>query len=108
MKQENPKNEDPQLTGLLKSWQVNDPLPPRFQECVWKRIESAEAPALERRSWLAALFLQPAFATVAATLLVLAGLTGGYVRANQDAARMDEQLAHRYVASMNPYAAEHH
>jgi hypothetical protein len=53
------------------------------------------------------LFLRPAFATVAATLLLLAGLTAGYLRANHDSARWDEQLAHRYVVSMNPYAAEH-
>src|SRR5450759_4472875 len=102
-----PKNEDPQLRSVLRQWQVNETLPPRFQERVWKRIEAAELPVRETKSWFAALFLRPAFATVAATLLLLAGFTTGYLRANHDAARMDEQLAHRYVFSMNPYAAEH-
>jgi hypothetical protein len=107
MKKDHLKGEDPQLGRLLDNWQVNEPLPPRFQERVWKRIEAAEAPARETKSWFAALFLRPAFATVAATLLLLAGLTAGYLRANHDSARWDEQLAHRYVVSMNPYAAEH-
>ncbi|MCX6895590.1 MAG: hypothetical protein NTZ16_08870 [Verrucomicrobia bacterium] len=98
--------EDPQLSRLLKDWQVNEPLPPRFQERVWKRIEAAEAPGRETQSWFAALFLRPAFATAAATLLLLAGLSAGYLRANHDAAHWDEQLAQRYLTAMNPYAAE--
>ena len=107
MKEENLKNEDPQLSRLLRDWRVNEQLPPRFQERVWNRIEAVEAPAREIKPWFATLFLKPAFATVAATLLMLAGLTTGYLRANHDSSRMDQQLAHRYVASMNPYAAEH-
>jgi hypothetical protein len=108
MKQDNLKNNDPQLKQLLGEWQVNEPLPPRFQQRVWQRIEDAEAPVTrESMSWFAALFMRPAFATAAATLLLLAGLTTGYLRANHDAARMDAQLAHRYIASVNPYAADH-
>lgn len=99
--------EDPQLKRLLDNWQVNEPLPPRFQERVWKRIEVAEAPVRETKSWFAALFLRPAFATAMATLLLLVGLSAGYLRANHDTVRWDAQLAHRYIATMNPYAAEH-
>jgi len=107
MKEDNLNGEDRQLKKLLGEWRVNEPLPPRFQERVWKRIQIAEAPVQETKSWFTALFMRPAFATAAATLLLLAGLTAGYLRANHDAARMDEQLAHRYVASINPYAADH-
>lgn len=107
MKNDHLPGEDPQLKKLLGEWRVNEPLPPRFQERVWKHIEVSEAPVRETKSWFAALFMRPAFATVAATLLLLAGLTTGYLRSNHDATRMEEQLAHRYVASMNPYAAEH-
>ena len=108
MKEENPKSADPQLRRLLDNWQVNEPLPPRFQERVWKRIEAAEAGSTRASgSWFAALFLRPAFATALATLLLLAGLSAGYLRANRDTARWDAQLAHRYIATMNPYVAEH-
>ncbi len=106
MKQDSHQNEDPQLSRLLGQWQVNEPLPPRFQERVWKRIEAAEAPARDPASWFAALFLRPAFATVAATLLLLAGATAGYLRAGHDVAHWDKELSQRYVASLNPYAAQ--
>jgi hypothetical protein len=110
---ENPEQNDPQLSRLLQAWQVDEPLPPRFQEHVWKRIESAESgravssdPGL--LNWLTTLFARPAFATAFATLLLVAGLTAGFVRANRDAARMDTELAHRYVVSLNPYASPTH
>ena len=110
MRQEYPQDEDPQLRGLLREWRVNEPLPPRFQERVWKRIETAESaatPASPEFGWLAALFLRPAFATALAALLLAAGTTAGYLRANHDTARWDKQLAQRYVATLNPYAGDH-
>ena len=105
MKQDNLHDTDPQLKEALRSWQVNEPLPPRFQQRVWQRIEDAESPVRETPSWFAAFFMRPAFATVVATLLLLVGLTAGYLRANHDVSRMDDQLAHQYIASVNPYAA---
>jgi hypothetical protein len=113
MKQENPKNEDPQLSRLLKTWRVNEPLPPRFQVSVWKRIETAEsgrgkftAPGV--LDWMTALFARPAFATVCAAILLIAGLTTGFVRAEHDAGRMNSELAQRYVTSVDPYANQDH
>jgi hypothetical protein len=103
------QGEDPQLRGVLREWRVQEPLPPRFQERVWQRIEAAEtaarpAPAL---GWLAALFTRPAFATAVAALLLAAGTAAGYLRANHDTASWDKQLAERYVAAIDPYAGEH-
>lgn len=113
MKQENPKNEDPQLSRLLKSWRADGPLPPRFQERVWKRIEAAESARAKSAEpgvldWLAILFARPAFATACAALLLVAGLTTGFVRANHDAERMNTELAQRYVALVDPYANQSH
>jgi hypothetical protein len=106
MKLENLKNDDPQLDRLLQTWRVTDPLPPRFQERVWKRIEAAESKTVkpEAANWLAILFARPALATVCAALLLVAGLTTGLLRANHDAAQMNTELAQRYVASVDPYA----
>lgn len=113
MKQENPKNEDPQLSRLLKSWRADGPLPPRFQERVWKRIEAAESVCAKPAevgilNWMAILFARPAFATACAALLLVAGLATGFVRANHDAERMNTDLANRYVASVDPYANQIH
>jgi hypothetical protein len=108
MKSEN-IDRDPQLIEALRSWQVNEPLPPHFHERVWKRIDTTEAAASRGSlSWLSALLLKPAFATAVAALLLVAGLTAGYLRSDRDTARWEEQLAHRYVTAMNPYAAESH
>ena len=106
MKEPN-ETSDPQLKVVLRTWQMNEPLPPRFQECVWKRIEATETPQRETTSWFAALFLRPAFATVTATFLLLAGLSAGYLRANHDAAHWNQELSQRYVAALNPYAGGH-
>jgi hypothetical protein len=110
MKQDNFQDPDPQLRGLLREWRVNEPLPPRFQERVWKRIETAETkavPAPAFSAWLGALFMRPAFAAVLAALLLAAGTTAGYLRANHDATRWDKQLEQRYVAALDPYAGGH-
>ena len=106
MKEPN-KTNDPQLRAVLRNWQVNEPLPPRFQERVWKRIEAAEMAQPKTPSWFAALFLRPAFATAAAMLLLLAGLSAGYLRANHDAAHWNQELSQRYVVALNPYAGGH-
>jgi hypothetical protein len=106
MKPENLKDNDPQLSRLLQTWRVDEPLPPRFQEHVWKRIEAAESKTIGPgiSNWLALLFARPAFAKVCAALLLVAGLTTGFLRANHDAAQMNTELAQRYVASVDPYA----
>jgi len=98
--------EDEKLQHLLQEWKVNETVPPRFQERVWQRVEDAETPTRTSMSWFTALFMRPAFATVTATVLLLGGLAIGYVRANHDSAQWNEQLAHRYVALVNPYAHE--
>ena len=98
------KQNDEKLQQLLQEWKVSEAVPPRFQERVWQRVEDADTPARTSMSWFTALFMRPAFATVAAAMLLVGGLTIGYVRANHDAAQWNEQLAHRYVASVNPYS----
>lgn len=105
------KSNDPDdhvLSSALRSWKVSQPLPPGFQDQVWRRIERAEV--LKRRSWFAeaAQFLDRAFArpalAYAYVLLFLGiGLTGGYVKAHQQENRIETQLAARYVQSIDPY-----
>lgn len=103
---DHPEHEDSRLKTTLSVWQVNESLPPRFQERVWQRIEAAEASTDSTTNWFAALFLRPAFATVIACLFLMAGLTIGLLRANHDSARWDRELGHRYVASVDPYLGQ--
>jgi len=95
------------LDKTLQEWRVTTPLPPRFQEQVWQRIERAETPspslAEVMRGWFAAAFARPAFAIAYVSALLVAGLVMGFVQAGQKTARWDRQLEARYVQSIDPY-----
>ncbi|TAK97582.1 MAG: hypothetical protein EPO07_13030, partial [Verrucomicrobia bacterium] len=104
MKEPNSNPEDAKLSALLRESRTTSPLPPRFQEGVWRRIENAESPARSEvaPSWLdafAALVLRPRFATIAAVLLIMLGVMAG-VRAGSESARQAAQA--RYVAVVAP------
>ena len=93
--------EDAKLQELLRGNRPAPPLPPRFQQNVWRRIEDAEAPA-KAESWLdalAALILRPRFALAGATVLVLAGALMGTLDGVQHA-RHEAQM--NYLASVAP------
>ena len=97
--------DDERLRTLLREERPAPPLPPRFQQSVWRRIESAETPATRTPSpfawlepWVERLFL-PRFALASlALLLVAGGLTG--VVASTGAAK--QQAQERYLSAVAP------
>lgn len=98
---ENMNPEDEKLSALLRQSRVSPPLPPRFPDNVWRRIEDAEAPA-KSVSWLdalAALVLRPRFAYATVAALVLAGVLLG-AREGTQVAKQDAEA--RYVALVAP------
>ena len=101
------KNDDTELKPLLQEWRVTSPLPPRFCEQVWKRIECAEVPGISlsdaARAWFAMAFARPAFAVAYVSALLVVGLTLGYVQASNKARSLERQLEERYVQSVYPY-----
>src|SRR5262245_43202587 len=101
------KNNDTKLERVLQEWRVTSPLPPRFTEQVWKRIERAEIPSISvidaLRTWFALTFARPAFAFAYVLVLITAGVAFGLVQANQQTARWDRQLETGYVRSVDPY-----
>lgn len=101
MKKENPNPDAAKISTLLRTSRTSPPLPPRFQENVWRRIEHAEAP-IKSESWLdslAALILRPRLAFTTAAVLLIAGILLGAHEGSQDA-RQDAQA--RYVAYVAP------
>src|SRR5436190_430404 len=96
-----------QLERALQEWRVTTPLPPRFQEQVWKRIERADVPGVSLadvvRAWFTMAFARPAFAVACASVLLVTGLALGFVQASHKAASWDHQLEARYVQSIDPY-----
>ena len=103
------ENDEP-LRRLLREWVVDVTLPPRFQEQVWRRIahrgEEAK-PSLRQafRHWLESAFSRPALAISYVAVLLIAGLTTGYVQAQDKSARAESQWRTLYVQSVDPYQA---
>ena len=105
-----PEN-DP-LRKWLGQWKIIQPLPPRFKEQVWRRIEQTEpagkAGAWEfLLGWLESIFARKAVALAYVTVLLAAGLTAGYASGQAHAQRRNAQLAARYVQSIDPYYQNH-
>lgn len=101
MNEINPHSDDAKLGALLRANRPSPPLPPRFQQNVWRRIEDAEAP-MKTESWLDALvtlILRPRFAVATAVALVLAGVLLGTLEGRQ-AARHQAQM--NYLALVAP------
>ncbi len=101
MNPENSDPNDPRLSALLRAARGTPSLPPRFQDNVWRRIESAEAPA-KSGSWLdalAALVLRPRFAIIATLLLVSAG---GWWGAHTGVQTARQEAQARYLAAVAP------
>ncbi len=113
MKSKSPIENDEPLRKLLRGWSVNAPLPPRFQETVWQRIERAEshapeAPWLGWLGWLERAFARPSLAVAYVSLLLMAGLMAGYWQARVETVRMHDALGQRYVQMVDPYQAPRH
>lgn len=105
----NAENDD-RLHGLLQEWKVDATMPPRFQEQVWRRIALAEKPA-EISLWQAlrqrveSALSCPALALAYVAVLMMIGLTTGYIRAEDKSAHAKSQWRAEYVQSIDPYQA---
>ncbi len=101
MKETNLNPDEARLSGLLREAPAMPPLPPRFQQNVWQRIEDSELPA-KPESWLdalAALILRPRLAFAYAAVLALAGVMLG---ANEGVKNVHHDAQARYVDSVAP------
>ena len=97
---------DGHLRTLLQSARPESPLPPRFQESVWRRLDHARPPVPAAGSPLAGLdrwverLLRPRFALASLGLLLVAGGLSG-VLASSRAAR--QQAQQHYLAAVAPH-----
>jgi ferric-dicitrate binding protein FerR (iron transport regulator) len=99
---------DEQLNKMLGEWVVDAPLPPRFEEQVWRRIErsetAADAPPLTRlfRS-VAESFTRPKVAYAYVAVLLAVGMAAGSWTAQVKSNQVETALGERYVGSVDPY-----
>ena len=110
MKTTTPNDDNESLSRLLKSWRMSDPLPPQFQEAVWQRINASQ-PEVSSSVWeliakqFRILFARPAIAASYVALLLVLGLSAGWMQARQENVRVHKQLSDRYVRVLDPYQA---
>jgi hypothetical protein len=104
----NGESTDKALSKALKEWRVDAALPPRFQESVWHRIESADVDAIPIWKFvaqrIAAVLARPAMATAYLAILLAIGATAGWTHARQENAQVKGQLSDRYIRVLDPYA----
>lgn len=104
MKTENQEPSEGRLRALIRAARLAPPLPPRFQDAVWRRIErdDAASESASSPSWLDRFverLLHPRLALAGITaLLLLSGLAG--VLSGAETARHAAQ--ERYLSAVAP------
>ena len=103
---------DPLLESALRDWEVKQPLPPRFEQQVWCRIQRAEAEVPSAIGslvwlWIAHVFTRRSVAVSYLAILLACGLLAGYWQARAEKERSAESLSARYVQMVDPYQSRH-
>jgi hypothetical protein len=110
MKPKRPSENPEPVRKVLQEWKVTTPLPPRFQEQVWQRIERAQTRAILSvwtviAHWVGTVLPRPALAACYVAVLLTIGGTVGWAQARQETARVKVELGQRYVRVLDPYLA---
>ena len=108
MKENATSKADVALDATLRKWTLDTPLPPRFQNRVWQRIEQQETATSITlwdlvRGWLESKVARPAVAFSYVAVLLFLGLTAGYWHARVDTSQAESDGQARYVTSVDPY-----
>ena len=107
-----PEPNDEKLSKVLHEWKGQSSLPPRFQESVWRQIETASTARAATPSvwsvcahWIGTLLPRPAMATAYVAVLLAVGVSAGWAQAHQTNERVKGELGDRYVRVLDPYQA---
>ncbi len=111
MKANETAENDGALRQVLHEWRVDTPLPPHFQEEVWRRIGRSESQAEPSSLWSALIrsagivLARPRCAFSCAAVLLVLGVAAGFLAAEAASHRLNSDLGLRYVQSLDPYRA---
>ena len=101
---------DKALTELLAQWKVKAPLPPRFQEAVWQRIERMQTPTKPSvwaviTHWIGTVLSRPMLTASYLAVLITVGATVGWAQSRQEITSVKDRLSQRYIHVLDPYQA---
>jgi hypothetical protein len=107
---DNFQTKDERLSRVLKTWKIDAPLPPHFQDQVWQRIARADRMGEATlwtvfQGWLVAALSRRAVAVAYLAVLLATGLTAGYWSGQQKSRHVATSLSERYLQSVDPYQA---
>ena len=96
------------MRKFLREWRVDATLPPRFQEQVWKKIESAETKRGANlfgavRQWLDRTLTRPVLAGSYLAVFLVIGVSAGCQQGQAKSEQIKSQLQTRYVQMVDPY-----
>jgi hypothetical protein len=108
MKSHQTPEDERSLRRVLEEWKVNTPLPLRFQEDVWSRIEQAErhpepSTGVLLLRLVGEIFGRPRFALAYVALLLALGVVGGVWAAQLKTSHLDSNMRLRYVQAVDPF-----
>lgn len=90
---------------ILNEWALDAKIPATFNTSVWRRIEQ-QRPSFGTafRDWLLNLFAKPAAVASYASVAVVIGLAAGQLHASSELRKHENELAARYIQTIDPYA----
>jgi hypothetical protein len=104
----NREQNDDELKRALQSWKIDPKIPPNFAHGVWDRIAARETASPRWNTWVTFLqTLSPVagsrLALAAATLGLVSGIFAGIIESKQLNSATQQELAVKYVRSIDPY-----
>lgn len=95
-------HEDPQLSKLLKSWDISPSQTTGFERGVWQKIADRNAGKSASWSWLTGLFLRPQYALALIFVVAFSGIALGLHKANIQSQVTEARAAQAYLFSIDP------
>ena len=90
---------------ILKEWRLDARIPATFNASVWRRIEQQQPSfGTAFRDWLSNFFAKPAAVASYASVAVVIGLAAGQLHASSELRKHENELAARYIQTIDPYA----
>lgn len=98
------------LSRVLKEWRADTSLPPGFQAAVWGRIDASKGREAVSQplwhvlsAWFNQLVARPQLAVAYIVFFAMIGMTAGWAQGQKEVARVQDDLAQRYVQTLDPY-----